>query len=294
MEMENPFLEDRRPDPSDEALVDLARAGDAAALEQLVRRHQAWVFNVVARMVWRRSDAEDLTQEILVKAVTKLASFEGRSAFRTWLYRIAVNHALESRKQPMERQAMTLPDLALSLGETPELPLPAASDPEQALLVEEAKIGCTMAMLMCLDRRQRLVYILGEILGVSDALGAEIAEVSAANFRQLRSRARRDLHAFMNGECGLVNEAAPCRCARKTAGFIQRGYLDPARPQFTRDRLVQIRTVAPARHDDLDALDRACAEVFRDQALLAPPDVAGRLRQLLADPRFEKIVAPDA
>jgi hypothetical protein len=90
------------------------------------------------------------------------------------------------------------------------------------------------------------------------------------------------------------DEAAPCRCAHKTAGFIEKGYLDPARPQFTRDRLVQIRAAAPARHDAIEALDQAAAAVFRDQALLSPPDVAGALRRLLSDPRFEKIVAPDA
>ena len=75
-------------------------------------------------------------------------------------------------------------------------------------------------MLLCLDREQRLIYVLGEIFGVTDTVGAELLDTSPDNFRQRLARARRDLHSFMNDKCGLVNQANPCRCARKTAGFI--------------------------------------------------------------------------
>ena len=77
----------------------------------LVRRHQSWVFNLALRMVWRREVAEDATQEILIKAVTHLGSFESRSKFTTWLHRIAVNHLLHVRKSEMEEKAMTLTDM---------------------------------------------------------------------------------------------------------------------------------------------------------------------------------------
>jgi len=100
------------------------------------------------------------------------------------------------------------------------------------LLIEEAKISCTSRMLLCLDRGQRLVYILGEILDVGDAVGAKLLEISADNFRQRLSRARRELHSFMNDKCGLVNPANPCRCAKKTRGFMQAGYVDPAKLLF--------------------------------------------------------------
>ncbi len=73
---------------SDESLVAKARGGDMDALDALVRRHESWVFNLALRMAWRRDVAEDATQEILIKAVTKLSTFAGNSAFRTWLYRI--------------------------------------------------------------------------------------------------------------------------------------------------------------------------------------------------------------
>ena len=65
---------------SDEVLVEKSRAGDMDALDVLVRRHQSWIFNLALRMVWRREVAEDATQEICIKAVTKLSTFSGQSA----------------------------------------------------------------------------------------------------------------------------------------------------------------------------------------------------------------------
>ena len=62
---------------TDENLVARARGGDMDSLDVLVRRHQSWVFNLALRMVWRRDVAEDATQEILIKAVTRLSTFAG-------------------------------------------------------------------------------------------------------------------------------------------------------------------------------------------------------------------------
>jgi NADPH:quinone reductase len=100
VERHNPFTQGDTQDSTipDEELVAKAQAGDRDALEGLVRRHQAWVFNIAIRMVWRRDLAEDATQEILIKLVTKLSTFKAESQFRTWLYRIAVNHLLNLRK----------------------------------------------------------------------------------------------------------------------------------------------------------------------------------------------------
>jgi Sigma-70 region 2 len=75
----NPFAEPAPTDPEDCALVARARGGDRDALEGLVRRHQSWIYNIAVRMLYHPQDAEDATQEILIKALTRLSSFEGRS-----------------------------------------------------------------------------------------------------------------------------------------------------------------------------------------------------------------------
>ncbi|HVY69613.1 MAG TPA: RNA polymerase sigma factor, partial [Verrucomicrobiae bacterium] len=231
---------------SDERLVAKAKGGNMDALDALARRHQSWIFNLALRMVWRRDAAEDATQEILIKAVTKLSTFAGQSAFRTWLYRIAVNHLLNIRKSEMEEKGMSFTDMAASLDSVADEDLPdeRALPVETKVLVEEAKLGCITAMLLCLDRRQRLAFILGEVFGENSEAGAEALGESAANFRQLLSRARRDLYQFMNDKCGLVNQANPCRCARKASGFMRNGWLDPKNLQFSKDRLAEVRNVA--------------------------------------------------
>ncbi len=270
---------------TDEALINHAQGGDMDALDTLVRRHQSWVFNLALRMVWRREVAEDATQEILIKAVTHLGSFEGRSKFSTWLHRIAVNHLLNVRNSEMEEKAMTFTDMAESLDSIPDEALPV----ETQVLVQEAKLGCITAMLMCLDRRQRLAFILGEVFGETSETAAAALDVTPANFRQLLSRARQDLFQFMNDKCGLVNTANPCRCARKARGFMREGWLDPANLQFSKDRITSVRQQATVQLDELQGLDRQHAELYREQPMLAGPDIASSLRDILARSGFDRI-----
>lgn len=266
----------------DEVLVTAAMAGDLKALDALVRRHQSYVFNLALRMVWRREVAEDAAQEILIKAVTKLASFEGRSRFRTWLHRVAVNHLMDVRKSEMEEKAMTFADMGDSLAGVDKHELPV----ETGLLVEEARLGCITAMLMCLDRRQRMAFILGEVFGETGESAAAAMEIRPDHFRQLLSRARHDLYQFMNDRCGLVNRANPCRCARKAAGFMKNGWLDAADRQFSKDRIDQVTAEAPGLLGELDEMDRRHAVLYREAPMLAGPDLATRLRELFVLSRF--------
>ena len=221
--MANPFSDQAATDAEDRDLVSRAQAGSRDALERLVTRHQAWIYNIVLRMLYWPNDAEDVTQEILIKLVTKLSTFEGRSSFRTWLYRIAVNHILNVKRRSFEDH-LSFGEYGRTLDATPDmdLPDPNAVPVDLKLMVDEARIGCTSGMLLCLDREQRLVYILAEIFGVSDRVGAELLDISRDNFRQKLSRARRDLHSFMENKCGLVNAGNPCRCPSMSNGCSSR------------------------------------------------------------------------
>ena len=203
----NPLSDAADADPADLALVRDAQGGNREALEALILRHQDWIYNIVVRMVYHPHDAQDVTQEVLIKVLTKLSTFEGRSHFRTWLYRIAVNHVLNMKRSRGEAAEWTFQRYGDGLDQAPdaELPDPRAVPVDVQLLVDEARIGCSSGMLLCLSREQRLIYVLGEIFGVSDVLGAELLDISRENYRQKLSRARRDLHNFMQDKCGLVN-----------------------------------------------------------------------------------------
>jgi RNA polymerase sigma factor (sigma-70 family) len=280
----NPFNEVAAGDATDVDLVEQARAGDRAALEKLVLRHQAWIYNIAVRMVFQPNDAEEVTQEVLVKVITRLATFRGESSFRTWLYRVTSNHVLNMRRRPAEAQVTTFADYGAAIDATPDLDLPdlRGVPVELPVLVEEAKNGCTMGMLLCLDRKQRLIFTLGEILGASDTVGGEVLQMSADNFRQCLARARRDLHSFMNGQCGLVNRNNPCRCPRKTRGFIEQGHVDPHHLLFDPRHVERVRDVAPAAVREIeDVVERQHAAVYRDHPFLQPSDQVSWLRRLL-------------
>jgi RNA polymerase sigma factor (sigma-70 family) len=286
----NPLAETSPSDPEDCALVALAKGGDRDALEGLVRRHQRWIYNIAVRMLYHPHDAQDATQEILIKALTRLSSFEGRGSFRTWLYRIVVNHVLNMKRGRRETAEMTFSCYGHGLDSTLDLDLP---DPRGVpadirLLVDEARIGCTSGLLLCLDREQRVIYILGEIFGVTDTVGADLLAISPDTFRQRLTRARRDLHNFMNDKCGLVNPSNPCRCAKKTRGFMQAGYVDPENLLFARERVRQVNEVATAKAAALTTLDRQCGEVFRQHPFYESPDLVRSLRRLLASPDFRR------
>src|SRR5213082_2272408 len=188
--MFNPFNEVAESGSVDAELVERAKNGDRAALEKLILRHQAWIYNIAVRMVFRPHDAEEVTQEVLVKVITKLSTFKGGSKFRTWLYRIAANHVLNMKRRSAETKVTTFADYGMAIDRTPDLDLPdRKSVPvDLPVLVEEAKNGCTMGMLLCPDRKQRLIFTLGEILGASDTVGGEVLQMSADNFRQCLAR----------------------------------------------------------------------------------------------------------
>jgi RNA polymerase sigma factor (sigma-70 family) len=290
--MPNPFTEEPYPDEEEQELVERAREGDRVAFERLVRAHQAWIYNIAVRMLHDPDEAADATMEALLKAITRLSTFRGDSTFRTWLYRIVVNHVLNVKKGKVESTVTTFTDLGMTLeqvedaGLTERHSVPADRD----LLVEEAKISCMTGMLLCLDREQRLVYVLGEVFGVTDRVGAELLELSPANFRQRLARARRDLHSFMNDRCGLINKSNPCRCARKTRGFIDMGFVDPRNLQFACRHLETVSQVSSRRIRQYgDKLEPRYADLYREHPFQEPPDYVAALERMLGERDFTEL-----
>jgi RNA polymerase sigma factor (sigma-70 family) len=211
-----------------EAAVGRARAGDRAALEAVVRAVQPAIYGLSLRFLWHPQDAEDATQEILIRVITGLDGFRGDSRFRTWVYRIACNALLTMRRRRMEERSMTFADFGedLARGLSDES-LRVDPDFDRPLLLEEVKIGCTLAMLLCLDRNHRLAYILGEILDLDHTEAAHVLEITPAAYRKRLSRARASITSFMMSRCGLANPANACRCRRRVAAAREHGRVDP-------------------------------------------------------------------
>lgn len=229
--MSNPFQTSYK-DKDDNELIGLAREGSKVALETLIKKHHHYIYNVALKMTLSPFDAEDVTQEVLIKVITNLSQFKGESNFRTWLYRITFNHFLKMKKVWLEEYITSFEQFGAELDQMQSTELSALEKAEMKELIQEVNISCMSGMLLCLDREQRLIYVLGEIFGIDHTIGSQMLEVSKDNFRQRLARARKDLYNFMNNKCGLVNRANPCRCARKTKSFIQAGWVDKDKMKF--------------------------------------------------------------
>ena len=269
---------------TDEELVQAARADDRAALEELVTRIQTRIYNLAVRMLWHPADAEDATQEILIKIVTHFGDFRGESRFNTWAWRIAVNHLLTTRKRRAEQQALSFDEFADNLdrnGSDDALAVPDNVD--EGLLLEEVKVGCMQGMLLCLSREERAAYVLGEIFSVTDKAGAKIFNITPAAYRKRLSRAREAIRNFIQSNCGLANPANPCRCRRQVQAAIEGKRLDPEHLLFARngEDPVVLRGIR-----EMDELSRAAA-LYRTHPTYQAPDTFRRaLRELLNSGRL--------
>ena len=214
-------------DFNDSKLVELSVDGDKKALQSLIVRHQLFVYNLALKMAGNVQDAEDLTQEIFIKVITALGKFEGKSKFRTWLYRITVNHFLNNKKKHSKLNVVSFEAYFNSIDAIPSFDLNDQEAKEYKDTIEEIRINCTTGMLMCLSKEQRMIYILGEMFEIDHNMGSEILGITPGNFRVKLMRTRKELYNWMNKKCGLVNTNNPCRCSKKTRGYVTEGKVDP-------------------------------------------------------------------
>ena len=290
--MINPFSEKYLTDRTDEKLVSEAVSGNRTALEELILRHQAWIYNISLRMVWDPQDAKDLTQEILIKIITKLDMFKGESHFRTWVYRITANHVINMKKRKYEQVFQSFSQYSRSIRETPDLDFPDEehTPADVQVIIDETRIGCMLGMIMCLDREQRLVFILGEVFGVTDKIGSEILEISRDNFRKKLSRARHSLNRFMNQECGLIHPENRCLCTRKAKAMMDEGTINLHRLRFSDNYVYRIKQVAEVKDRLMgDYLEKKSRQLFRDHPFQNSPDFVRSFRDMFADPEFRDI-----
>jgi RNA polymerase sigma factor (sigma-70 family) len=286
--MSNPFAE-KISDDDELTLIEESVQGNRVALEKLVLRHQAWIYNIAFKMVMDHDDASDVTQEILVKMITGLSTYDsGKAMFRTWLYRIAVNHILNMKKKKFEIRINDFDRYVPLIDKLPDNR--SFSHPESALLAEELKTGCMMGMVMCLDRRERLVFILGAIFGVTDKVGSELMEVSRDNFRKILSRSRGKVYSHMNGACGHINPENKCRCSNKTKAFFDMGMLDPANTRYYKPDSIKVRDVIAVKFDEFDRnYYGPFIDHFRDQPFYNSPDMVLWLRNMLGCEEFQNL-----
>ncbi len=257
-----------------------AADGDAKALSKVVEGIQDDIYRLALRMLYSPAEAEDATQEILMRVITRLGSFEGRSRFKTWVYRLSVRSLLNQLRKSKSLPNLSFDefgeDLAQGLAEAPALGL---HQDEHRVLTQELRLACTQAMLLCLDGPHRMAYLLGEILQFSTQEAAEYLDISAVNYRKRLSRAREKVNTFTKKHCGLVDGQAPCRCSRRLPVAVQQQRIDPQRLLFARhpvkgvpEQQVEAVVKTIGRFCDGGALMRA------HPRYAAPPELLNRIQ----------------
>jgi RNA polymerase sigma factor (sigma-70 family) len=259
--------------PTLEDLAAEAVAGDAAALRALCERIQGPVYRLARRTLGSGTDAEDATQEILIKVITHLAAFERRSRLLTWIYTIAVRHLLRMQMRARET-AVSVEAIAAKLDAGLAIAPRAAplSAVEAPVLEAELQLECTQAMLFTLSRPERIAFILADVLGATDAIGGAICEITPAAFRQRLARARAQVRPLLAERCGLADATNPCTCAAQAPGAAAARLIDIRRLRLAGAPAEPDPAVARA-DEQLGAL-RQLGRVFdRDDPPRTPPAV---------------------
>jgi RNA polymerase sigma-70 factor (ECF subfamily) len=182
---------------TDDVLVGLARGGDRAALEELFRRHAGVAYRVAFRLLGHEHDARDAVQDALLKAMTHLDAFDGRSGFRTWLLRIVTNAALDAGRRRKRRAGVPLGDADLG-GIEP------AVDDDPALGLRRRDLDRALRdALEKLSPDNRLTFILFAEGGCSYKEIAAILKKPDGTVMSRIHYARQKLQAYLEGVDGL-------------------------------------------------------------------------------------------
>ena len=219
--------------PTTEQWVTEAIKGSRQALEEVVRRIQDSVYALSLRMLFYPVDAEDATQEILIKVITNLNGFRFEGSFQAWVMRIAANHLKTIRRKKVKNLELTM-EKAQEIIDRAEARgwFSQPMEAPEPILEAEMRSACTQALLQALDPEHRLAFVLGAIIEVSSTEGAFIQDISTDAFRKRLSRARKRIKDFLSANCGFFDESKRCNCSGVLAGHMNQGWIDPQRPVF--------------------------------------------------------------
>ena len=239
-------------------LVEKATAGDKKALETLVTGVQDIIFNVSLRMLGTFADAEDATQDILLKMITHLSSFHGDSSFITWVFRIAVNHLKNYKKHMFAHYPLSFEYYGNDIenGKVQDVP-DLTQDVEKDILAEELKMSCTNVMLQCLDTESRCIFILGTMFKVDSRIAGDILKMTPEAYRQRLSRIRKKMAEFLGQYCGEYGNGR-CKCKDRVNYAIQNHRINPLQLDYTAASEISIQTMLNVKNamEDIDDLSQ--------------------------------------
>ncbi|GFI04860.1 RNA polymerase sigma factor CnrH [Lachnospiraceae bacterium] len=241
-----------------QALVAKATAGDKKALETLIAGVQDLVFNLSLRMLGTFTDAEDATQDILLKMITHLSSFRGDSSFTTWVFRIAANHLKNYKKHMFAHYPLSFEYYGDDIENGKILDVPdLTQNVEKDILAEELKLSCTNVMLQCLDVESRCIFILGTMFKIDSRIAGDILGITPEAYRQRLSRIRKKMADFLEQYCGEYGRGK-CKCKDRVNYAIQNHRINPLQLDYMAASEVSVQTMMDVKNamEDIDDLSQ--------------------------------------
>lgn len=186
----------------DEILVRSCQRGDLDAMGRLIVKYQDRLYNTLLKICCNPDDAAELTQETFVKVIESITSFQGKSSFYTWLFRIGVNLTLtfikRQQKIPMHSLDAPVNEDAESAGNRLAAFLAGREKADPAVLAENREVqAILMQMLERLEESQRVVLILRDIEGMGYQEIAEVLSIELGTVKSRISRARAGLRNLL-------------------------------------------------------------------------------------------------
>jgi RNA polymerase sigma-70 factor (ECF subfamily) len=178
-------------------LIELARNGDKAALSQLVNTYSERIYNLALRILRKKEDAEDILQETFLTVIEKLHTFDGRSSFFTWIYRIATNASLMKlrKKKVIFQEIAEDPEYTESVES--RVFVDWSQDPSINVFDEEIKQKLDEAINKLSDI-YRSVFVLRDIEGLSIKETSAILDITEENVKIRLRRARQFLRDYLS------------------------------------------------------------------------------------------------
>jgi RNA polymerase sigma factor (sigma-70 family) len=188
---------EEKPTP-DAELVESAKKGDIHAFDELMERYHGRIYALLYHMTSNKEDAEDLLQEVFLKAYQSLPKFRGQSSFYTWVYRIGVNRAINFVKKRKRKSALSLDHVDLGVERDPAfVELASGNTPLHQTNLNELQKKLNAA-LQTLSEKHRIVVVMHDIQGIPHNEIAETLDCSPGTVRSRLFYARQQLQAELS------------------------------------------------------------------------------------------------
>lgn len=248
----------------DNVYLQKALNGDKKAIEYLIKQVQDQIFNIAVYFTGDFELAKDCTQEILIRIVSKLGQVEKPEKFENWSYTIATNFLRNFIRgaskfkgvsfEAMQAESSRHYEKQFSdnhlLDDTPEL-------------IYELKVSCTLAMLMCLGKEDRILFILSNLLGFNSKKLGEILVEKPDTIRKRLSRANKKMKNFIENNCGLLNKNAPCHCKQRANYAILQKRLFVGRYYFQNPEFLNDNQLISDKIQKMNSLEDV-GEIFKN------------------------------